>query len=184
MTERNLSAEQFAVIERTLARGKRRSPHKAARDRLFIEAVLLHFRTGTPWSQLGAQFGPGSRVKERFLRWTTSHQWKHLLHAFDSEPGVPAPSGLHEVAAEEARVQPIPRQQRKRGFATMSQERRREIARKGGASVAPENRSFSRDRDLAARAGMIGGEVSPLLKAKCGGLGPDRKSTSDSGSAS
>jgi len=184
MTEKNLSSEQFAVIERTLARGKPRSPHKAARDRLFIEAVLLHFRTGTPWSQLGARFGPGSRVKERFLRWTKSHQWKRLLDAFDKWPGVPVPLALEEAAAEEARIQPTPKEPRKRGFATMSKERRREIARKGGASVAPENRSFSRDRDLAARAGMIGGEVSPLLKAKCEGLGPDRKSTSDSGSAS
>jgi general stress protein YciG len=48
----------------------------------------------------------------------------------------------------------------RRGFACMTPERRREIAAKGGASVAAANRSFSRDRDLSASAGRIGGEVS------------------------
>lgn len=46
----------------------------------------------------------------------------------------------------------------RRGFASMSPERQREIARKGGASVKPENRSFSQNRDLASAAGRKGGE--------------------------
>jgi len=36
----------------------------------------------------------------------------------------------------------------------------REIARKGGASVPGEKRSFSQDRRLAAEAGRKGGEAS------------------------
>jgi general stress protein YciG len=48
----------------------------------------------------------------------------------------------------------------RRGFAAMSPELRREIARKGGASVAAANRSFSKDRDLAASAGCKGGRNS------------------------
>lgn len=48
----------------------------------------------------------------------------------------------------------------KRGFAAMSPERQREIARKGGESVPPENRSFSKNRELAATAGRKGGEAS------------------------
>ena len=48
----------------------------------------------------------------------------------------------------------------RRGFAAMNPERRREIARKGGASVPDEKRSFSQDRDLAAAAGRKGGEAS------------------------
>jgi general stress protein YciG len=42
----------------------------------------------------------------------------------------------------------------------MNPERRREIARKGGASVPGEKRSFAKDRDLAAAAGRKGGEAS------------------------
>ena len=48
----------------------------------------------------------------------------------------------------------------RRGFAAMNPERRREIARKGGASVPGEKRSFAKDRDLAAAAGRKGGESS------------------------
>lgn len=48
----------------------------------------------------------------------------------------------------------------RRGFAAMSPEMRREIARKGGASVPHHKRTFSRDRDLAATAGRAGGESS------------------------
>ncbi|HEY0948343.1 MAG TPA: general stress protein [Candidatus Paceibacterota bacterium] len=47
----------------------------------------------------------------------------------------------------------------KRGFASMDPERQREIARKGGASVPAGKRTFSTDRDLAARAGKKGGEA-------------------------
>ncbi|MDP2359065.1 MAG: KGG domain-containing protein [Beijerinckiaceae bacterium] len=49
----------------------------------------------------------------------------------------------------------------KRGFASMSPEKRRELARKGGSSIPPEKRSFSQDRSLAAAAGKKGGLAVP-----------------------
>lgn len=52
----------------------------------------------------------------------------------------------------------------KRGFASMDPARQREIARKGGASVPSEKRSFSQDRSLAAQAGRKGGEASHGVK--------------------
>ena len=55
---------------------------------------------------------------------------------------------------------PRPNGASKRGFASMDPERQREIARKGGASVPSEKRSFSQDRSLAAQAGRKGGEAS------------------------
>lgn len=45
----------------------------------------------------------------------------------------------------------------RRGFASMDPERQREIARRGGASVPSDKRSFSRDRSLAVEAGRKGG---------------------------
>ena len=45
----------------------------------------------------------------------------------------------------------------RRGFAAMSPEKQREIARKGGRSVDPARRSFSQNRSLAAAAGRKGG---------------------------
>jgi hypothetical protein len=42
----------------------------------------------------------------------------------------------------------------------MDPDRQREIARKGGASVPDEKRSFSQDRQMAAEAGRKGGQAS------------------------
>ena len=42
-----------------------------------------------------------------------------------------------------------------RGFASMSPERQREIARMGGRSVPSEQRSFARNKDLAREAGRL-----------------------------
>lgn len=52
----------------------------------------------------------------------------------------------------------------KRGFASMDPALQREIASKGGRSVPPEERSFSKDRALAAQAGRKGGEASHGMK--------------------
>lgn len=48
----------------------------------------------------------------------------------------------------------------KRGFAAMTPERRKEIAAMGGAGVHPSNRSFAKNRKLAAEAGSKGGQAS------------------------
>ncbi|WP_375461256.1 general stress protein [uncultured Enterovirga sp.] len=47
-----------------------------------------------------------------------------------------------------------------RGFASMDEDRQREIASKGGRSVPAEKRSFSQDRGLASEAGRKGGQAS------------------------
>jgi general stress protein YciG len=48
----------------------------------------------------------------------------------------------------------------KRGFGSMDRERQREIARKGGASVPRQSRTFARDPELAVEAGRKGGHKS------------------------
>lgn len=45
----------------------------------------------------------------------------------------------------------------RRGFASLSPERLLELARKGGAAVPKEKRSFARSGDLAREAGRKGG---------------------------
>ena len=47
-----------------------------------------------------------------------------------------------------------------RGFASMDDEKQRDIARKGGQSVDPADRSFAKDHELAAEAGRRGGQSS------------------------
>jgi len=47
-----------------------------------------------------------------------------------------------------------------RGFASMDEEKQKEIARKGGESVPDDKRSFSKDPELASEAGRKGGQES------------------------
>ena len=47
-----------------------------------------------------------------------------------------------------------------RGFARMEPGKQRELARKGGANVPSEKRSFSQNRALASEAGRKGGRMS------------------------
>ena len=47
-----------------------------------------------------------------------------------------------------------------RGFGSMDQDKQRDAASKGGRSVPGEERSFSKDHELAAEAGRKGGEHS------------------------
>ena len=44
-----------------------------------------------------------------------------------------------------------------RGFASLTPDERRAIAAKGGRALKPEQRSFSKNRDLASAAGRKGG---------------------------
>jgi general stress protein YciG len=53
-----------------------------------------------------------------------------------------------------------------RGFASMDVNKQRQIARKGGANVPHEKRSFAHDRALAADAGRKGGRaVAPEARS-------------------
>jgi general stress protein YciG len=56
----------------------------------------------------------------------------------------------------------------RRGFAGMDINRQREIARKRGANVPREKRSFAQDRALASNAGRKGGRaVAPQARSFC-----------------
>jgi general stress protein YciG len=48
-----------------------------------------------------------------------------------------------------------------RGFASMDPKEQQEIARQGGQSVPPQERSFSKNHSLAAEAGRKGGQNVP-----------------------
>ncbi len=53
-----------------------------------------------------------------------------------------------------------------RGFARMEPSKQREIARKGGAHVPHEKRSFAQNRELASEAGRKGGRhVAPQARS-------------------
>jgi transposase len=55
---------------------------RVARDnRLFIDAVLYVGRTGIPWRDLPARFGPWNSAWRRFDRWARAGRWDPILAA-------------------------------------------------------------------------------------------------------
>jgi general stress protein YciG len=60
---------------------------------------------------------------------------------------------------------------KRRGFGSLSPERRKEIAALGGRSVPEEKRSFAQNRDLAREAGRKGGTQSSRVKREAADVG-------------
>ncbi len=74
-----LRDDQFERIAALLP-GKARDPGRTAADnRRFVEAVLWIARTGSPWRDLPAQFGPWNSVYQRFARWSRSGVWHRVF---------------------------------------------------------------------------------------------------------
>lgn len=71
-----------------------------------------------------------------------------------------------------------------RGFASMDREKQRAIASKGGQSVPPEERSFSKDPALAASAGRKGGMASHGGGSRSGASGSGADSSASTRGAS
>jgi transposase len=69
MWRHEVTNEQWATIEPHLP-GKKSDPGRTEGDnRSFINAVFWVARTGFPWRDLPAQFGPWGAVYKRFSRW-------------------------------------------------------------------------------------------------------------------
>jgi transposase len=81
-----LTDEAWAEIAPILATVKSRAGSPPAlSDRLFIEAVLYLARTGIPWRDLPAEFGPWDAVYNRFRRWERRGIWRRLWERLQGE---------------------------------------------------------------------------------------------------
>ena len=54
-------------------------------DRRFFEAVVWWRRTGAPWRDLPAEFGPWKTVFNRFDRWSKTGRWADLFKALQRD---------------------------------------------------------------------------------------------------
>jgi transposase len=54
-------------------------------NRLFVEAVLWIARTGCPWRDLPAEFGPWNSVFRRFSRWSDKEVWQTIFATLAQE---------------------------------------------------------------------------------------------------
>jgi transposase len=64
------------------------SPRRGGRwraHRQVIEAIAWRFRTGSPWRDLPAEFGPWQTAWKRLDRWTRDGTWERLLMAAQAD---------------------------------------------------------------------------------------------------
>ena len=81
-----LSDVQWAGMS-GLVSGRPETPGSTGRDnRLFVEAVLWVVRTGAPWRDLPAVFGPWNSAFRRFSRWAAKGVWDRIFAAASGEP--------------------------------------------------------------------------------------------------
>ncbi len=82
-----LQDDQWARIEALLP-GRVGHVGGTRRDnRLFVEAVLYHYRTGVPWRDLPERFGDCKNGHRRFSRWAVGGVWAHVFAALSAEAG-------------------------------------------------------------------------------------------------
>ena len=85
MDRKMLRDEQWDRIEQLLP-GKAGDRGVTARDnRRFVEAVLWIMRTGSPWRDLPAEFGPWHRTYVRFSRWREKGVFEYVARALRSD---------------------------------------------------------------------------------------------------
>ncbi|MCY4303682.1 MAG: IS5 family transposase [Aestuariivita sp.] len=68
-----------------LLSGKATDPGRTADNRLFLEAVLWRFRTGSPWRDLPPRFGNWNSVFRRFRRWVQKGLFDRIFNVLSDE---------------------------------------------------------------------------------------------------
>ena len=83
MARFDLSDEEWAVIEPLLPK-QGRSP-KRQDDRRVLNGIFYILRTGAPWRDLPARYGPRTTVYNRYARWGERGVWKGIFDGLAEE---------------------------------------------------------------------------------------------------
>ena len=77
-----LSDEEWALLEPLLPKSR-----KTARvdDRKIVNAIFYVLRTGMPWRDLPARYGPYTTAYNRFNRWSRRGIWKRAFERLASQ---------------------------------------------------------------------------------------------------
>jgi transposase len=75
----DLSNEQWAVLEPLLPKGKKSGRPPLWTKRQLINGIRWRTRTGAPWRDVPARYGPWQTVYGLFRRWQRDGTWKRIL---------------------------------------------------------------------------------------------------------
>jgi transposase len=83
MARFDLSDEEWAAIEPLLPK-QGRGP-KRRDDRVVLNGIFYILRTGAPWRDLPARYGPRTTVYNRYARWARRGVWKAIFDALSEQ---------------------------------------------------------------------------------------------------
>jgi transposase len=79
MTRDGLTDPEWQQLAPLLPQPARRCGRPRRADRLLIDAMLWIARTGAPWRDLPARYGPWQTVYHRFTSWRRDGSWARVL---------------------------------------------------------------------------------------------------------
>jgi transposase len=79
MARFNLTDFEWSVIQPLLPTKVRGVPR--ADDRKVLNGIFWRRRTGVPWADIPARYGPYTTCVYRFKRWRKAGHWAHILEA-------------------------------------------------------------------------------------------------------
>lgn len=84
MARGDLTDEQWAVLEPLLPRGKKPGRPLTWARRQLIDGIRFRIRTGVPWRDMPAEYGPWGRVYDLFRRWQRDGTWHRIFTALQA----------------------------------------------------------------------------------------------------
>ncbi|SEE26331.1 Transposase [Streptomyces sp. TLI_105] len=84
MGRRDLTDEQWAALEPLLPKGARAGRPPVWPRRQLIDGIRFRVRTGVPWRDVPAVYGPWGRVYDLFRRWQRDGTWQRILTRLQS----------------------------------------------------------------------------------------------------
>ena len=108
MTRYLPTEEQWGRLAPPLPPGRPRTGRPNKDHRLVVEAILWRLRTGAPWRDLPAEFGPRQTAYSRFRRWRQAGVWERVLAALQAEGDARGELdwGLHLLGGTTVRAHP------------------------------------------------------------------------------
>jgi transposase len=75
----DLTDEQWAVLEPLLPKGQKPGRPRVWSRRQLIDGIRFRVRTGVPWRDVPAEYGPWGRIYDLFRRWQRDGTWHRIL---------------------------------------------------------------------------------------------------------
>ncbi len=80
-----LTDQQWERIAPLLPPQRPETGRPAKEHRLVLNAILWRIRSGAPWRDLPAEYGPWETIYSRFRRWRDAGIWEEVLRTLQAE---------------------------------------------------------------------------------------------------